>query len=73
MTATLYVCNHPSLLTPIPNTHLVEILLSEVGDGFVNLQVVGQFDILRALHHVHTPGPKNTIQRDYLSRMFPIF
>lgn len=42
----------------VPNTHLVEVFLSEVRDGFVNLQVVGQFHILRALHHVYTPGPQ---------------
>lgn len=36
-------------------SHLVEVLLPEVGDGFVDLQVVGQLHILRALHHLHTP------------------
>lgn len=36
--------------------HLVEVLLAQVADGFVNLQVVGQLDVLRTLHHVHAPG-----------------
>lgn len=37
------------------HTHLIEIPLSEIGDGFVDLQVVGQLYVLRTLHHVHTP------------------
>lgn len=53
---------HPSIFgesctgAAVQNTHLVEVLLSEVRDGFVYLQIVGEFDVLRALHHVHTPG-----------------
>lgn len=58
------LCTQPSVHidsctgAAVPNTHLVEVLLPEVRDGFVNLQVVGQFHILRAFHHVHAPGAK---------------
>lgn len=58
---------HPSIHACIQNTHLIEVLLSEVRDGFVYLQIVGQFDVLRALHHVHTPGRKRRPKHNVLT------
>lgn len=37
------------------NSHLVEILLSQVGDGFDDLEIISEFGVLRALDHIHTP------------------
>lgn len=37
------------------NSHLVEVLLSQVGYGFDYLEIISEFGVLRALDHIHTP------------------
>lgn len=46
------------------NSHLVEVLLSQIGYSFDYLEIISEFGVLRALDHIHTPKETGRIEPD---------